>query len=200
MSKMPNVLAKSTQGYGYKYTELAEINKALGEAGMSYRQYVEPLVAGESVIDYIFTILVDEKGEESEPIRGCRIVGGGVGKNAAQDQGAAITYARRYSLMMALGLACEDDDAANLSSKPTRQPKQASAPAKGRGIDFQDLNTKVNACKSVDDLNKLWAAEFGNRLLSPKQKDLVTNIFAGRKADLKDPLPTDEELEAFDAA
>ncbi len=34
-------ITKNAQGYGYKYTDLAQIHEYLEENGMSYYQYVE---------------------------------------------------------------------------------------------------------------------------------------------------------------
>jgi hypothetical protein len=55
-------------------------------------------------------------------------------KHDAQGYGSALTYARRYSLMTACGIAPEDDDGNNASkpkaapSKPAAQPAKASPP------------------------------------------------------------------------
>jgi hypothetical protein len=44
------------------------------------------------------------------------------GKNPAQDYGSALTYARRYSLLLAFGLATTDDDGATLNQvKPDKK-------------------------------------------------------------------------------
>jgi len=48
------------------------------------------------------------------------------GGSGAQGIGSAITYARRYSLMAALGLAAEDDDGA-AASTPAPKPRQQRA-------------------------------------------------------------------------
>jgi hypothetical protein len=47
-------------------------------------------------------------------------------KNDPQGVGSAITYARRYSLMAAIGLAAEDDDGNAASETPKTAPKVAS--------------------------------------------------------------------------
>lgn len=124
MAEETTRLAKGKAGYGYKYTELAQINEWLEAKGESYYQFTEDCNGK----DYIMTVKVNAKGEESKPIRGCQIIDGNTlngGKaNVAQQLGAAITYARRYSLLMAYGLATEDDDAESLTQQPQTQTTQ----------------------------------------------------------------------------
>lgn len=49
-------------------------------------------------------------------------------KHDPQGYGSALTYARRYSLMSACGIAPEDDDG-NAASKPVKQVAPAASPA-----------------------------------------------------------------------
>jgi hypothetical protein len=53
-------------------------------------------------------------------------------KHDAQGYGSALTYARRYSLLAACGIAAEDDDggAASKPKTPAKPVSQAAAPAK----------------------------------------------------------------------
>jgi hypothetical protein len=108
-------LKKNKQGYGYKYTDLAEIHNYLEENNSRYIQKIER-VDGD---DYIYTKRATNDVWEDEWLQGCRVVQATLsGKsNPAQEQGSALTYARRYSLLMAFGLATEDDDAQSLSKK-----------------------------------------------------------------------------------
>lgn len=120
-----NQTAKVGEKYSYKYVDIAQIHDYLEENHMRYYQYIDRI--GED--DYIMTqkLLqeIDEDGSYikdsyikwGEALRGCRVVEAtlyGV-DNPAQQQGSALTYARRYSLLMAFGLATEDDDAQSLS-------------------------------------------------------------------------------------
>ena len=59
---------------------------------------------------------IDGKWED-EWLQGSRVVQATLinNSNPAQEQGSALTYARRYSLLMAYGLATEDDDANSLN-------------------------------------------------------------------------------------
>lgn len=110
---MKSTIAKRTEGYGYKYTELADINRYCEENNIRYYQEIETSEINQK--DYIITYLVKDK--EVERHRGCQIVEAtlqGI-KNPVQEYGSSLTYCRRYSLLMALGLATEDDDAQSLT-------------------------------------------------------------------------------------
>lgn len=115
---MKSTIKKKTEGYGYKYTELADINEYCEENNIKYYQEIETSEINQK--DYMITYLYDSKtGELIRKARGCQIVEAvlqGI-KNPVQEYGSSLTYCRRYSLLMALGLATEDDDAASLTIK-----------------------------------------------------------------------------------
>lgn len=145
---MQSRITKNAKGYGYKYTDLSEIHKLLEENDLSYYQFV--LTEGDT--DYVYTVRIDADGNEGKPIRGARVVLGALsgGKsNPAQDYGSALTYARRYSLLMAYGLATTDDDAESLSQKrqePQQNQKVAAAEARAAVMkNFNSLNKDQQA-------------------------------------------------------
>lgn len=123
-NQVAEVKTKTGNNYSYKYVDIAQIHEYLEANNMSYYQYVDRIDAD----DYIMTVKIIN-GEEKPALRGARVVDAtlmGV-NNPAQQQGSALTYARRYSLLMAFGLATEDDDAQSLSEK--KEPTKAEADA-----------------------------------------------------------------------
>lgn len=154
-----NRIPKTKQGYGYKYADLSQIHELLEETGFSYYQYIQRIDGD----DYVFTIIVDADGNESQPLQGCRVVQATLsGKsNPAQEQGSALTYARRYSLLMAFGLATEDDDAEKLtrtSQKPktSRGAKKAGAPS---GVPAAETITDQQYATAMDIIDAMGKSQ-----------------------------------------
>jgi len=80
------------------------------------------------------TMFVHESGEMLE----CGILHVPAAKHDPQGYGSALTYARRYSLMAACGIAPEDDDG-NAGSKPV--PKVSDATVNALLDDIAESNT-----------------------------------------------------------
>lgn len=159
------ILGKEAEGYGYKYTDIAGIHRWLEEKGLKYYQYVETDEHGN---DYIFTVPITTDGKPQEPRRGCRIVMATLnGKsNPAQEQGSAITYARRYSLLMAFGLATTDDDAAcmtvpKVEGEEVKETPRDKKKSQAKGYPSREIMMEVirkrfpEGSKLLDDLLKL---------------------------------------------
>jgi len=112
-TKKVDVETKKGGKYSYRYTELSDINDYIDSIGERYYQVIQKVDGDE----YIFTKRIGTDAPV-ELLQGCKLLTAPVSSeysNPAQEQGSALTYARRYSLMMAYGLATEDDDASSLN-------------------------------------------------------------------------------------
>lgn len=114
---MGNTIAKNKKAdvgkYSYKYVDLAQIHDYLESINSKYIQKIERIDGD----DYIFTKRCFNDEWENEWLQGCKVVDATLSgfKNPAQEQGSAITYARRYSVLLSYGLCTEDTDAVELS-------------------------------------------------------------------------------------
>ncbi|WP_062057347.1 ERF family protein [Aquimarina longa] len=126
-SKCPTV-EKNSQGYGYKYADLASITETikphLKEAGLSYTQQVfndsknvgvkTILIHGTSgqyISSTIDADMISNKQKQMSPVQG---------------MGSIITFLRRYALSSILGIVTDDDIDGITSSKAISKEKTGS--------------------------------------------------------------------------
>ena len=131
-----------------KYADLANCvdacKKALNDNGIAFIQKTRPHDNG--VI--VETVFIHETGEQ---------MSGGelfvpAQKMDAQGFGSALTYARRYSLLAATGIAPEDDDGNAASKRPAPVEKPAGMDASKKA----DLMLMIRESANVDELKNSW--------------------------------------------
>lgn len=114
MAESKKIVKNASAGHGYHYANLADFA----------RQGVEiPKMRIDATGDFV------EAWDGEAWQRGAKIVMPGENRsmNAAQAYGAALTYARRYTVAMLGGIATDDDDAVETGAWTRPAPK---APAK----------------------------------------------------------------------
>lgn len=196
MDKIASALVKAQRGFApalksssnphfkSKYADLAACVEAvvdsLNEQGIALIQKQHPNDGGVCVE----TVFVHESGETFSA--GMLTVP--ASKQDPQGYGSALTYARRYSLMAACGIAPEDDDG-NAASRG-HQPAQKLAHAKGNERPATtaarvaaEIKEAIRADKPltvVEKYNATWeySDELGNAVwanLSGPEQDYVTD-------------------------
>ncbi|MCJ8300520.1 MAG: ERF family protein [Pseudomonadales bacterium] len=116
-------LSKNAKGYGYEYLTLDKLIDETREILTKNGLVIVQTLDGRDLV----TTLYHETGESIVSRYELQEVA--VGKaNAAQQFGAAITYARRYSYAAILNIAQADDDAAGAGdARPRQKPTPKAA-------------------------------------------------------------------------
>ena len=182
MQKIATALVKAQKAFGpalktstnphfkSKYADLAAcieaVIDALNDQGIALIQQSHECADG--VI--IETLFIHESGET--------LSGGKLhvpaSKQDPQGYGSAMTYARRYALQAACGIAPEDDDAnrAVASPKPAEKPSRA---IRSRA----EVEALVKAATTPELLTTVWKA------LLPEEREMVREIAAEHGEKLK---------------
>lgn len=172
---MPAMKDKTNPAFRSKYADLGAcleaVDDALLEQGIAL--YQETFMDESGVT--VETVFLHESGET---IRGGKLHVPAA-KQDPQGYGSALTYARRYSLQAACGIAPEDDDG-NAASKHGDRPKAApkAAPADDVEPDAM-IVAQFNGASDVPALTKVM------NNLPNDQKRLYTGHFNARMQELK---------------
>jgi hypothetical protein len=156
----PALKSSSNPHFKSRYADLAACVEAVVDAlnnnGIALTQRVSPSENGVTVE----TVFIHESGE----IISCGQLHVPATKHDAQGYGSALTYARRYSLMAACGIAPEDDDGNAASKRP-------AAPAIPTP-DITDHLAAIDATANSDELAVVYKAAYtackGNQALEAK--------------------------------
>ena len=167
--KMTAVKKDSTNPfYKSKYASLdtiwETIRKPLSDNGLSVAQTMN-LIEDKSVLD---TTLYHTSGEW---ISGTQLVN--PVKNDPQGLGSAITYARRYSLSAILGLVSDDDDDANVATKPESKPKVESKPVE-KPVEAPKAEPKL---ASEAQVKKIYASVKEKGITADQAKAYLKSVF-----------------------
>lgn len=171
----PAMKDKTNPAFRSKYADLGACLEAVEDALLNndialYQETFED-PAGVTVE----TVLLHTSGEM---IRGGKLHVPAA-KQDPQGYGSALTYARRYSLMAACGIAPEDDDG-NAASKP--QGQRQSEPAKGKQSGPEPDATVVAQFQAAADIPALTTLMNG---LPGDAKRMYAGHFNARMNELK---------------
>lgn len=162
-----NLVKNNSNGYGYNYASLSDIAK---------QGYTIPKMKVVNVGDVDYVFYLDEKGEWQQGAR--VVVPSSKSMNDAQLYGSALTYARRYTTLLALGLSCDDDVAIESIDKEgaTKEIKKAT---KEQVQKISELYDVVNITKMLQffKIEKLEDLTFDNAkvVIAKKVKENENN-------------------------
>lgn len=172
MSESNNQIVKNaSKGYNYKYSNLADLARAGVEVPPMRTERVDGY-------EYVFAKVGNEW------IQGARVVELTTnGMNPAQAYGAALTYARRYTVQLVQAIACDDDDA--LEAHTAEDRKNFSKAKTNYGINFDEVKEALEVIDDVESL-KAYYEEIKAKNLSDKQMVAINRMFNQAKGRLNE--------------
>jgi len=170
----PALKSSTNPHFKSRYADLSACIEAVVDAlnnngiGLIQRCYD----AGAGVM--VETVFVHESGEVLE----CGILQVPASKQDPQGYGSALTYARRYSLMAACGIAPEDDDG-NSASRRTEIKSTVDEHK------IADLLAAMDECNSLEDLQKAYKTAYAAANAEPAWQKQVIARKDAKKAKLE---------------
>ena len=166
MSSNKQIVKNASQGYGYSYSNLADLAKAGIEIPVMKTQRID----GD---EYVFALI------DGEWIQGAKVIEMEMkGMNAAQAYGSALTYARRYTVQLVKGIACDDDDKVEADGAAKRIDNKNSR------LDFDQIREELDRLDDIESV-KAYYEELKKIRQSPAQEKYINGMFNKKKESLK---------------
>lgn len=165
MNSNKQIVKNASQGYGYSYSNLADLAKAGIEIPVMKTQRVD----GD---EYVFALI------DGEWIQGAKVIEMEMkGMNAAQAYGSALTYARRYTVQLVKGIACDDDDKVEADGAAKRVDNKNSK------LDFDKIREQLDMLDDIESV-KAYYEELKKIHQSPAQEKYINGMFNKKKAQI----------------
>lgn len=181
----PALKSNNNPAFRYKYADLGACLEAVDEALLNNGIALIQETSEDDTGVTVETVFIHESGQE----RRCGKLHVPASKQDPQGYGSALTYARRYSVMAACGIAPEDDDGNAASNKAVSKPATSKAE---RTVAEAILTTLRNA--AMEGTAKLQA-EFA-ALKEKAEPAMLSAVWKDNRESLKkaaalaDPKPT----------
>jgi len=164
-SNSKQIVKNASQGYGYSYSNLADLAKAGIEIPVMKTQRID----GD---EYVFALI------DGEWIQGAKVIEMEMkGMNAAQAYGSALTYARRYTVQLVKGIACDDDDKVEADGAAKRVDNKNSK------LDFDSIREHLDMLDDIESV-KAYYEELKKIHQSPAQEKYINGMFNKKKAQI----------------
>ena len=182
------LIGNKSSGYNYSYTSLGDlVMEGVELPPMRIATLTDgngdPVIIDGRPVEYIEMQVTTENGQRTacEWVRGARVViPSGTKMNEAQAYGSAITYARRYSALMLLGIACDDDNKIEVHSKEEAKAQELAQMEK----ELNELYKKAGGKAFTNWLSQVGGLTFESY---PKLKaDLLKRINDIRETESKE--------------
>lgn len=165
------IVKTSSQGYNYNYASLGDIARAGYQIPL---MRIKPTELGE---------FIEYKDEAGEWQIGAKIVIPQMAKsNDAQMYGAAVTYARRVTAQLALGIVCSDDEKVETHDK---EQAEANERRNAGRMNFDTIKERLDKLNTISEINA-FAKEVGAAYPNPteKQRHAINTMFSIRREEI----------------
>lgn len=116
------IIGNKSEGHNYHYASLADIARQGITIPKMRVAYTGEKDASGNPIEYVEALVGNDW------VRGARVVvPSNTRMNEAQAYGSALTYARRYTVLTLLGIACDDDDKIEVHSEADQKANETAA-------------------------------------------------------------------------